>query len=197
MRLNKAGFSLMELLLAASLVPIISLAIFGNLNSGLKIWNSVNKDAVIEDLGVFYEKSERDFLNMTKFGGIPFKAEDGKVSFMTLIVTDALLGKDKGLGEVTYSHDVHQKMILREERNMHDLYREEGGLKSAVLQNVASFKASFLVYEKPTESYRWQESWEEEEGKTFPVAVRFQFELSDGKGTTDFVKTYKIPIGGE
>src|SRR3990167_6177108 len=197
MRPNKAGFSLIELLLVVSFIPILSLAVFGNLTAGFKIWKTLDNDSLTEDLSVFYEKSEKDFGAALLFTGFPFLEEDGKVSFMTLIETDALLGGDRGIGQVTYAYDPSKKALVREQKNVSNLHREEQGQKSVVLRQVMSFKPFFLVYEKLDESYVWKESWEDPEGKRLPLAVRFQLAHLSSAGLSNITKTYKIPAGGE
>ncbi len=193
-RKNK-GFTLLELLLTSTLVPIVFLSVYGNFNSGVKIWKALDHGVATEDINILFEKSFVDFENAFKYSGLQFSGDSKKVTFASLIDTDEVLGGDRGIGQISYFYDSGKKVILKEEKNVSQVYKERPGRLRTMLTDVDSFKINFFVYDKLSNESIWQDAWEPEED-SLPVAVRFRFESHlGGEEKKVFTKTFMIPVG--
>ena len=135
-----SGFTLIELLLAAALIPVVSFVIYANLSAGIRIWTKLTQQTPVEDINIFYERSSYDFKNIFRYVTIPFTGKEDKVTFATRIDAAPSLGGDRGIGEVTYFYDPRQKAILRQERNVNQIFREAPGETSLLLKDVLSFE---------------------------------------------------------
>ncbi len=111
---ERAGFTLIEILFVMAILSIVSLAVYSSFDSGIKIWQRLNKDAPAEDLNIFLEKISDDLRNSFKFTGIEFVGRDKSISFATLVLTE-LGQRDRGLivGEVGYGFDEERETLNR------------------------------------------------------------------------------------
>lgn len=191
---RRAGFTLVELLLAAALIPVISFAIYGNLSSGIEIWKRLHEQGVSEDVSIFYEKISADLRNTFHYTPIPLAGGGSRISFATRIRTKPSQGGERGIGEVTYAYDSRQQSILREEKNVSQLFREQRGDLKPMLKDVLSFQVSFFYYDETDKIYLWKETWGIEE-KKLPLAVRINFDLMELDQKKSFIKTVEIPVG--
>lgn len=193
MRPNKSGFSLLELLLAVSLLPVLSFVLYGQISAGLRLWKTLEASPVSEEKALFYEKTRRDFSNALNYTGLHFSVDSSRVAFTTLGESSELFGGDRAVLRVTYDHDASRKTIVRRHQNLSQVHRDKPGEESVVLKNVRSLNTSFLLYEKLSEAYVWKDSWDNAETKTLPNAVRFQMQLEGPAGLETWTKTYPIP----
>lgn len=191
---SRRGFSLLELLIAMSLLSIVGMAIFGNLNSGIKIWKVVQRPSPQEEMSLFFQKTLRDLHQAFKYTGLPFEGSQNRMSFVTSIHTDPELGGDRGIGRVTYFYSRRDKRIMKETQNLNHIYKEKSGLTQRLLGDVTSFDLSFFVLDPEAEEYHWVKEWEDEEA--LPVAVRMKFRTLWVDEEQTFTKTFMIPAGG-
>ena len=194
-RQPSSGFTLIELLLAAALIPIISFAIYANFSSGIRLWTVLTQQAASEDINLFYEKTSYDFKNAFHYTPILFTGEQDKLSFATRIDTKPSLGGDRGIGEVAYYYDSRLKVILRQEKNVSQIFRREPGQTRTVLKDVLSFQIHFFSLDEQTQAYQWKDGWGPEE-KKLPLAIKINFETGEPNQRRQFIKTFEIPAGG-
>lgn len=192
---HPSGFTLVELLLAAALIPVIAFAIFANLSSGFRVWTTLNRQNVFEDVNIFYEKTSFDFYNAFHYTPLPFAGTPDKVSFACRIDAKPSLGGDRGIGEVSYFYDPAQKTVLRVERDLSQIFKDKPAQARAVLTGVISFQIAYFALDPRTRLYGWKEAWTEEE-KKLPSAVTIRCEVAGLDRTGSFVRTFEIPAGG-
>lgn len=190
------GFTLVEILLAISLVAIVALALYGTFNSGLQVMSLTSRTTEEEDLNIFFEKLSRDLQNAFHYANIPFQGQGDRLSFATTIQTDARLGGDRGIGRVTYAYDPSERAILRTQEDINQIFEEETDAAQNVLSPLSSFRLEYYRYDVLKNSYEWKEEWEEAEEKTLPLAVKVGFRLQEEKGEKDVTRIISIPVGG-
>ena len=186
---------MIELMLAALLVPLIAFAIYANFNSGVKIWRRLHQQTSTEDLMIFSHKVSRNFESLFKYTPIAFEGNEENISFAALIETDVLLGGDRGIGQIRLFYDPGSNTIKREIKNLNQIYRERDSKIETILGGVSHFKATYLVENKKEKTFEWLEEWADRP-KELPLAVRFEFTWLNASGQRQVRKTFEIPSGG-
>lgn len=188
---NNPGFTLVEMLIVAAMLSVVSLAVYAVFNSGTKIWDRVNTQAPEEDLNIFFDKFTTDLKNSFKFTGIDFLGREDEFEFSTLVSSQRL--NKKTVGQVVYSYDPMKKTLNREQRDFSQVYNEENGPITISLKDVTRLKFQYYFYDDEAKEYYWLDEWFE---KTLPLAVRIELVLNGGKQSTKFTKTVTIPASG-
>ena len=192
-KIKPGGFSLLELMLAASLIPLVSFVVFSNISSGMRLWKALNQSVYEEDLNLFHQKVAADFNRMFKFSMIPFTGEAARVSFAAPVEAPAGLGGDRGIGRITFFHDDSQKLLVRQEANIGEVNKELPGRSRILMQHVLSFQAQYFSYDILQNEYVWTDEWDSS-SKLLPIAVRFTCGQEGGRDPQVF--TFPVPAGG-
>ena len=183
------AFTLIELVIVAAIVSVISLAIYSALNNGLKIWQKANQQLVEEDLNLFFDKFSRDLRNVLKFTDIGFSGNAERLEFAAIIDSPRL--QKRTVGEVVYSFDPGAGILNREQRDFSHIFDGKPGIVMQALKNISSVKFNYYVYDENTGEYHWYDQWLAGE---LPLAVRIELELRDGFSARSFTKTVSLPI---
>lgn len=191
-----AGFSLLELLLVLTLVPIVALTAYSNLSSGIKLWKALNQPIPEEDLQIFHNKVSRDFLSSAIFSPIPFQGDSETVAFASNVQARPEMGGDRTLGQVTYRYDAAAQAVMREEKDYSEFFNDKPARVRLALVQVSACTLSYLVYDKEQKKYVWAGVWVGEANRT-PMAVRFSYTLTRENRTRSAVGTFYVPVGGE
>ena len=187
------GFSLLELMLTASLVPLVSFVIFTNISSGMRLWHALNQTVYEEDLNLFHQKVASDFNRMFKFSMIPFTGEPARVSFAASIEAPAALGGDRGIGRVSLFYDDSQKLLVKQEANLAEIAKDVPGRSQILMQHVSSFEVQYFSFDILQNDYGWVEDWDPSK-KSLPSAIRLTFTLEGDRDPHVF--TFPVPTGG-
>ncbi len=189
---SRAGFSLVELLLVMALLPIVFYTVFSNFSVGMRVWKSVNTPTPIEDLEIFYHKMRTDLENTFLYQTVPFEGSSEEVSFATFLSTVPELGGEHGIGQVRLYYDPNLKAIIRQAKNISELYKEHEGKKTVLLREVGAFQLSYYIYDDADKTYTWADAWKADP-KKLPVAIQIQY---THKGSQIQTKSYFLPTGG-
>lgn len=183
----KNGFTLIELLIVSVLLGVVSLAIFGVFNSGIKIWQRMNSALTNEEINIFLSKFTRDISNGLKFSAINFAGDDEELRFATLLYSPRL--EKRTVGQVSYAY--RPGMLVRKERDFSQVYNEQEGSPGPILKNLDSCKFTYYAYDKEAKGYCWKEEWQKEQ---LPLAVRIELGYKNELGTHSIVRTVNIPV---
>ena len=178
------GFSLLEVLMAAFLVPVVGFVIFSSFSSGVRLWKASQQHGPGEDVQIFFQKASVDVEQAFKFKSIPFGGSSAEFFF------PAYVSKDGAPGRVRYFYDGGHHRIVREALTISQVYREKGGAETTVLQDVRSLEISYFIYNKADKVCFWTPELDPA-SKELPVAVRFRLVV----GASGFVKTITVPAG--
>ena len=110
------GFTLVELLIAASLAAILGLAVVSTFATGFKAYNQLkNADLAQADILLSFQKMENDLKNTFHFSGIDFTGDKTRISFAGFIRGGS------GIGRITYYFDAGTgKSLIKTEQPYSD-----------------------------------------------------------------------------
>lgn len=192
--MRRSGFSLLELLIVTALIPVLSLAVFANFNSGIKLWQAIQANVAEEDILIFYEKAGEDFSNALRWSNIDIEGTGTSFSFVTRIDAPAELGGERGIGTVRYFFDASGRTIQKETRNLNQLFKKQPGLGRMALSNVDACRFEYLFENTDYKRFEWIQEWRKP--RELPIAVRVTFHYAGPSDAFELVKTFHIPAGG-
>lgn len=198
------GFSILEVLVAATVSSIVLMMIY---TAHRSIMFSVRDMAGIaefyENVNLASRRIDRDiqcavtdpenkklFLTGENGLGDPYK---GKLNFVTTMksnimvsgsITDPVHASD--IKEVSYYLKEDPNFpgvyfLMRREANMYDDKQEEGGHSSILLENVADIRFEFGVMT----TSNWDSKWDSETKNGYPVAVKTTLTVKNYRGKTE------------
>jgi prepilin-type N-terminal cleavage/methylation domain-containing protein len=188
-----SGFTLVEMMLVASMLAVIAAAIFATFANGIRIWERANTTIAAEDVNIFFDRFATDIKNSLDIEGMSFTGEEESLRFPT-IVESARLGR-RTVGEAVYFYD--DGMIKKETRDFSHIYTGDDGAVRESLRGVESLRFLYYFYDEEKREYFWEEVWGEEMTHP-PMAVRLTIGLMEDGDIIEFTKTVDIPArGGE
>ena len=188
LRRKNRGFTLIEMLIVMMLFCVISLAIYGAINNGIKIWLRINQAVVEEDIAIFFDKFAVDLRNSFEFTGVNFLGSAEEVEFAAL--TDSQRLKNKTVGKIIYAYDPQAKILSRKVRDFAHLFEDKDGPVRQMLRDLKSLQFSYYLYDGEKKEYLWQD---ELVNAGLPLAVRIKLELEHGAQANIFTRTVNIP----
>ncbi len=194
---SPSGFTLIEVLIAASLVSLIAFAVYANFDSGIRVMERVNHVMQEEDINVFFEKLSRDIQNSFRYASIPFKGNGEKLSFPSSIATEPVLGSSRGIGRVSYYYNSSQGRIERLQENVSQMFQGEKEVvePTTALSNISSVRFQYFAYDKKEEAYTWKEEWGDADNR-IPLAVKAELVFHDEGIEKTLTRTIAVPVGG-
>ena len=181
----------MEMLLVSALLPIIFFVIFANMSSGMRAWKSLNQPVSEEGTIIFLDQIRNDFSNTFLYTPIPFIGDSTSLSFAGTVPSDKALGGDRGIGRLGYHLDDSKHMIMRDESNFSEVFKDAKPRERAMLEGVTRLSIEYLTYIPADLAFSWKGSWQPGK-KPIPAAVRLTIERSAGE---NLVKTFLVPGG--
>ncbi|MFH1360027.1 MAG: hypothetical protein ABIJ41_03205 [Candidatus Omnitrophota bacterium] len=192
---KKKGFTVVEALLAASMMAVVGLALYQALSSGLKIWDRGMRFIEEEDVLIFFDKISGDLRKTMNMSSLRFDAEKDRISFAASVMTKGDKAKGYGdeefvdeIGRVEYFYDALKHQILRRQANYSQAL-DQGYQGSRVLVNDVRGLTCTYFYET---SKGFVEK-EVAEG-IVPSLIKIEIEFS-GKQPKKMTKLISIPVG--
>ena len=194
--LKRNGFTFIEILLAVSLVGLISLALYQSLSNGIRIWKHAQRFVVEEDVAIFLEKISHDLRNTFYYSLVSFESKGNKIAFPTIVRTLEDKRRAYGrtnyidqIGKVEYSFDKAHKTIFRRQANYGQAMKKKYGVKRVLAEPVHSLR--FLYYYSEAGDYEENP----EAADLMPLVVRVEIELLEDTGQKRKVeRVIPIPI---
>ncbi len=189
---NKS-FTLIEMIISVGLVVVIGLAVYSVLASGLSIWQRANTSYIGEDINIFFEKIAVDLRNSFVYEDIGFTGTDHNVKFATVVSTNSKYpGLGRGVGDVEYLFDEDKENIIRNKRNLSQIFLEKEVVTQVLLSNVTECVFLYYYYDPIKEEYFWLNEWNPEEG--LPLAVSIKFKVEGEKTIYEFSRALRIQV---
>ncbi len=85
--LSRRSFTLVEVLLVASLIAVIGAAVAQSLLNGMRIWQRIQRVGVDESAMLFAERFASDLANAADMVELPFHGEGDRCAFATIVRT--------------------------------------------------------------------------------------------------------------
>ena len=177
-----------------TLAPVVFFAVYANFSTGVRLWQRLQIETPEETPVIFIQKARRDFENMMRSSTMPFRGEKAEAVFPTGIESEPALGGRRAIGEVRYFYDENAKAVMRETRNMNELYKEVSGPKNLLIKDVVSFEIAYLVFETLDNSYAWNDTYQPDQPGSLPLAVRLSYHLAGMSEKAE--QTFFIPAEG-
>ncbi|MFA5339578.1 MAG: type II secretion system protein [Candidatus Omnitrophota bacterium] len=183
MRKRRAGFTLVELLIAMLIFSIVSISIYLSFNVGIRAWQKGegsyrSRQEVRYLLGTL----SRELRNAVNSQVIVFSGSADSVSFCRAV---------NGLFRVTYEFDEGEKAVYRVLRN----YKDNGaGTRSRLASGISAVKFRYL-YKKDGRPV-WGDSWQEDYKEVpFGVQVFLTYNTGGSAEPLKISRTVLIPTG--
>lgn len=188
---NDSGFSLVEMLLASAILPIVFFAVFANMSSGMRVWKMFNQPVSQEDTVIFLDRAHHDLSNAFAFTPVPFTGESSRVVLAGRVNAPKTLGGEDGIGRISYFYDDSKNAIIRQEWDISEIHKNQAGQSRVVMEGVSGFFLEYLTY-VPTESaYVWKDVWEPTR-RPLPAAVRMTISRSSQETIS---RSFLVPNG--
>jgi prepilin-type N-terminal cleavage/methylation domain-containing protein len=180
---GKRGFSLIEVVMVATISAFVALGIGSVFVSGMKIWQrargiSFEKNNLLLDLeGISRRLRQTVSLRPDK---IYFSGKSDEMSFPSL-AGDNLI-------KYTYKFKPEEKAVFCSEVTLKEVLEDDlqEPLETKVLASVESFVISYLCLDIKTMEYVWTSSWDSA-GADAPKAVKFEIISSSGSSITKII----------
>lgn len=194
---KESGFTLMEILLVSVLIAAVSIAIFGVMNNGIKLWGRgmvVNKKG---DLFIGLEKIAQDLRSALPFSLIAFKGAQTKVSFATIVLTPADGKSSRAheglideLGAVEYRYDSAEGKLLRRQANYGQALKKQWGKDQEIASGISDVQFNYYINgSKAVERKSHIEAH-------VPTGVMMIVRLGEN-GQQELQRYFEIPAGGQ
>ncbi|MFH1413929.1 MAG: prepilin-type N-terminal cleavage/methylation domain-containing protein [Candidatus Omnitrophota bacterium] len=181
-RIDLTGFTLVELLIAASIYAIVSIAVYSTFSTGMNIWRRA-KEVNLEQSRVIIklEKLCRELRQTFNFPEIGFLGTEEEVSFAQV--------QDSEIVRISYSFDQGDDALLRSVDTLADILQglPEGSEPKAYIEEIEELKFSYFYFDLAENSYLWTEVWDQ---IGLPLAVKLKITTKEEKA---YVRTIFIP----
>lgn len=203
------GFTIIELLLAATIMSMISLAVVSTFGAGLRAWNRVQSFGGFQaDVLVFLEGFEHDLRNAFAFSPIKFQGNSRSMSFAAVGTKFDEDGNEfTVLEERSCDFDSSQKALISKEEDFAPTVSSAASSfvgESVRTQRITPIKTvefQYYFYSKAIEKGEekiesgWQGAWTDEEN--IPRGVKILLTFDDGGEEVSLARTVFIPTGGD
>ncbi|MEK7447908.1 MAG: hypothetical protein AAB019_00325 [Planctomycetota bacterium] len=145
---SKKGITLLETLLAVSLIAVVGLAIFQVYAQGTQVWRRVQttgqqKERVL----IFLERFSKELKNTFRSDGIPFSGTAQSISLAGLVPELVVQGEEQDYifkpGRLQYEFDPVQKVLKRAQITYPNLDKPTDSFFRPELENIEEFSFSY------------------------------------------------------
>jgi len=197
-----AGFTFVELSIAAVMMAVIAIVLYMMLSNGIKVWQLVNQDSPRIDMNLFFERIDEELKNSFQYSEIEFTGSKKSISFAALVkVQDSPQGFNRLIANVNYAYDPEQGLLTRQQIDYPQLYAMAKPMPRTLMETVESLSFKYYFYDEPKKSFFWLDQWPPSEASDLdvglPLAVRIEISFKEAENTESCVQTFKIPSGGK
>ena len=177
------GFTLVELLIATTLLALLSVILFGGLRFGARAWEaggeSIERTGEVEAVQELLRRTLVEAVLPEPAGAVPepsVAGTGGRVSFFAPLPHHLGTG---GIGRYALALDERGQLLIAWEprRPERRLEAPLSASPSAVLQDVAALNLSYYGSLAPGETPSWHESWN---SRTLPLLIRVRIDFPEG-----------------
>lgn len=193
----RKSFTLLELLLATSLLAFVGLGVYRTLSSGIAVWQWFGRNRPSADVAIFLEKVALDVRNYCDFSLSDFEGAADRISFLTRNPDYVFLSSAKALpsgitqdvfNRVEYVFVPDSKQV---KRRVYKFGFNEPKTELVNLSGIRNFRFSFYVWDERQKAVTKAHLLS---GQT-PKAIEVEVELDSASGATDTInRIIEIPI---
>jgi len=190
------GFSLIELLIAVSIIAFVGMVLYTTFSQGMRVWRRAvdMQPDFVSDL--IFEKIERDLANAFEAGFRPLRREGDVLQFFS----HSVYGKNDGSARrmpvrITYQFDKSLGVLTREEERYPELLTailREPSAGRIEAEHMQSVQFEYYHQNPDGEAFLWKPFWR---GGCLPEAVRISIQMDGSKQGLRAVKILPVPAG--
>jgi len=175
------AFTLVELLITATIFAVVSIAVYATFNSGMTVWRRA-KDTNAQDRQFLLkiEKLSRELRQSFNYNDIVFSASKNKIQFPSVI--------DSDICRIIYSFDENKKILFRSADKFVDILaadkKELEPKFSPYLTGIDNLSLSYLILDLQKKAYIWQDDWKQ---NYLPIAIKLSITVKDKTYATTIV----------
>ncbi|MBI3602053.1 MAG: hypothetical protein HY209_04075 [Candidatus Omnitrophica bacterium] len=199
---SKPAFSLMELLLAASLSAVVGLVILSMFSAGLKAYGRVRGYSGPQaEVLLSLAKMEKDLRNAFPWTGIGFKGDSSRLSFAGLVRPAGDDAVGFVLGRISYSFNAQAGALLREEKPYPQALEQPAGGPASpaggqVLASIKSIGFSYYYFNMDTKKYDWKDLWDQDKENGIPRGVKIKIVFRGEHEDIELHRAVFLPAAG-
>jgi len=200
--ISDEGFTLIELMVAASIIGLIGLTILTTFGSGFHVYERVQTFGGVQaDVLLSLEEIEKNLKNLFPFSTIGFEGDAQSIAFPTIIETietvDAEEVVTSSVGKIAYYLDDagdDTKALMSGWKDYSQAVAKIGAAESrkdtlALIENIGF---SYFLFDEENQTYSWTNSWDTQE-ENLPRGVKIEVTFQDGDRNVQLVRTVFIP----
>jgi|GEM_PF-1302833 len=196
---SRKGFSLIELLVAMTIVSFLGGAIFVTLAQGIRIWQAAVRESKQGVQEFFFEEIKSELRNSFFYGKSAFNGQNQMLEFHALV--SDLRGKGsqthtlKVPAQIRYRFQPEKKLIQKEITFYEKMLNKRSALYKTkpALEGVATMSVEYYQRPKKATSASWVQKWS---GTCFPEAVKITMSLEASPALKE-TRIFSIPTAGE
>ncbi len=193
-----SGLSLIEVIVAVTIMSVICLGIYTTFVQGLKLWKRSTGIAPEIDTEIIYEKISHDVRNAA---GRQVGFQGDKKGFRFLVGQGLPVENsevNKTLYEpafIKYVYDTQEKKMFRHVESLRNyLFSAGKENREQVIGEGMTAKFEYYHIDKERKAFQWKDFWREE--KCMPEAVRLSLSYDDASKINRYARIIHIPAGG-
>jgi prepilin-type N-terminal cleavage/methylation domain-containing protein len=148
------AFTLIEMLIVASLLSVTGLAVYHAIANGMRVWEYSRRYSSQEDIAIFFEKITADLQNVYQSSLISFDGKAQNIFIPTIVRMPADQGSpDKGqmieqMGAAEYYLQAGKRTIYRRQNNYSQALKNKKNIQARALSDsVTRLHFSYFVVE--------------------------------------------------
>jgi prepilin-type N-terminal cleavage/methylation domain-containing protein len=191
----KQGFTLIEVMIAASILGVIGLTILATFASGFRVYERIQTFGGAQaDVLIALETLERDLHNTFFLSSIPVSGTSASIAIPAVIeVVETVDGEEKlltSLGRYFYTYSSSDGSIKRVQQNYGAAASDKAPDVDDIdpLANVEDITFSFYAYDQENQQYSWSSGWDKGENKVLK-AVKVEVSYLNASQTVTLKRT--------
>jgi len=178
---GRKGLTLVEMLVATSLMAMVGATTVAVLTGGMKVWQRTVDYGIQEQSALIVLNGlQMDLRNARAFSLIPFKGKSNGFSFARVRPTDfEQQDAPDGMGRISYTFDARRNVLCRSFVPLQRISRSRDERCQVLLEGVERARMEYLDYADGDDKPRWRSNWED---AGFPLAVKATISLKGERG---------------
>jgi len=194
---SRRGFTLVEVLVAATILGFIGLAILTTFGSGFHVYERIQSYGGVQtDALLSLEEIEKNLRNTFPLSSIGFKGDEQQLSFPVLIEKSMISGNGEevfysSVGRVTYyleDRGAEKKALKKKLQDYPQAALESETASFSETTSVPYVKDlafRYFSYDDKSQGYAWTNAWTQEDGG-FPAGINISLTFDDGRQDVEF-----------
>lgn len=191
-----SAFTLVELLIAASIFVVVMLSIYSSFGAGVLGYKDINENIKIHQAArQILERINLDLRNSFGYSEVDSKFIGTKEELSFLALADAY-SSDKIIQRYSFvSYNLENNKLMRLLRPSQEALKSDSKIEPEEIgRDLEALNFSYAKITTPERTLEWKESWQGEDLKTLPAAVKVELTLK-GKIPQKFERVIYIPLG--